>query len=228
MSTTTARLGLIKPDATEFMDDGLTDFNANADKLDQHAGFFQCTSSTRPASPWRGLVIEETDTDKIWRYNGTTWVLHGGKLPTCLVRKTSDQSLTNSTGTQITLQSLDSNYLSDANDFTLASNQVTIKKAGFYMVNFAIAFAATASGGTRKGYVFYNNDSNPFISAEIDKGTTSNNGTVLHGSRLLKANADDFLRLFGQQNSGGSLNVIGADASGIMGTSLSVTWVRAA
>jgi hypothetical protein len=33
-----------------------------------------CTSSTRPASPFDGQVIYETDTDKTLVYNGTSWV----------------------------------------------------------------------------------------------------------------------------------------------------------
>lgn len=34
-----------------------------------------CTSSTRPASPYEGQVIYETDTDKTLVWNGSAWVL---------------------------------------------------------------------------------------------------------------------------------------------------------
>jgi hypothetical protein len=34
-----------------------------------------CTSSTRPASPFEGQVIFETDTDRLYVYNGTAWVI---------------------------------------------------------------------------------------------------------------------------------------------------------
>jgi hypothetical protein len=34
-----------------------------------------CTSSTRPASPFEGQMIYETDTDRVLVYNGTAWVL---------------------------------------------------------------------------------------------------------------------------------------------------------
>lgn len=33
-----------------------------------------CTSSTRPASPFEGQAIYETDTDLMFIYNGTMWV----------------------------------------------------------------------------------------------------------------------------------------------------------
>ena len=32
-----------------------------------------CTSSNRPASPFEGQMIYETDTDKVLVYNGTAW-----------------------------------------------------------------------------------------------------------------------------------------------------------
>lgn len=37
-----------------------------------------CTSSTRPASPFEGQVIYETDTDFMKVYNGSAWVTVGG------------------------------------------------------------------------------------------------------------------------------------------------------
>jgi hypothetical protein len=33
-----------------------------------------CTSTTRPASPYEGQVIYETDTDRILFWDGTTWI----------------------------------------------------------------------------------------------------------------------------------------------------------
>jgi hypothetical protein len=34
-----------------------------------------CTSSTRPAVPFEGQMIFETDTDRLYIYNGTAWVI---------------------------------------------------------------------------------------------------------------------------------------------------------
>jgi len=34
-----------------------------------------CTSTTRPASPYEGMVIYETDTNKTYVYNGSAWVM---------------------------------------------------------------------------------------------------------------------------------------------------------
>ena len=38
-----------------------------------------CTSSTRPASPFEGQAIFETDTDRMLIWNGTTWVIPNQK-----------------------------------------------------------------------------------------------------------------------------------------------------
>ena len=37
-----------------------------------------CTSSTRPASPYEGQAIFETDTDRMLIYNGTAWIVING------------------------------------------------------------------------------------------------------------------------------------------------------
>lgn len=72
MPTNTARLGLIKP-ATSGEAVDVSQLNTNADTIDQHIGFRQVTSGTRPATPFRGLMIEETDTGKLLWWNGVTW-----------------------------------------------------------------------------------------------------------------------------------------------------------
>ncbi|KND38489.1 hypothetical protein [Streptomyces acidiscabies] len=68
--TNTSRLGLYKPDG----DDNVnveTDLNDNYDLLDIAVGTTICTSSTRPASPYEGQAIYETDTGHFYLSNGT-------------------------------------------------------------------------------------------------------------------------------------------------------------
>lgn len=43
-------------------------------KVGALGGILRCTSSTRPASPWEGMTIYETDTDKSYQYSGSAWV----------------------------------------------------------------------------------------------------------------------------------------------------------
>lgn len=225
MPTTTPRLGLLKKTDGEYVD-VTTDLAENWDKIDEAINGTLCTSGTRPATPWTGQRIIETDTLKELLWDGSQWVIWGGKVPSCIVRKTSNQSIATTTGVQITLDSLDSNYLSHSSDFELDSNSLKFKKPGFYMVHGAISWAATANTGSRKGYIFYNADAVPFISVEVDKAAT-NIGNSLHMQRILRvANVDDYVRLFGYQASGSNLNCIGADTGTIMGTCLEAHWIR--
>lgn len=71
MPTTTSRMGLTKPDPGEIQD--ITQLNTNADKLDLYNGLHICTSGTRPAAPWSGLVIYETDTQARLFWDGSAW-----------------------------------------------------------------------------------------------------------------------------------------------------------
>ena len=78
MATTTTKLALTKPDGTDLVD--IAVLNANADKIDTASGAFICTSTTRPASPWNGQLIFETDTLNalVYRTSTTSWGIVGG------------------------------------------------------------------------------------------------------------------------------------------------------
>lgn len=75
----TSRLALVNidpnPTTGDFVDP--TVLNANNAKTDAAAGAFPCTVATRPASPWHGQLIRETDTGRVYVRNTTagTWDL---------------------------------------------------------------------------------------------------------------------------------------------------------
>lgn len=76
MATTTTKLSLIKPDLTDIVD--VSNLNDNADSIDAAVGFTLCTNATRPASPWAGQVIFETDTGSSFVWDGDSWEAAGG------------------------------------------------------------------------------------------------------------------------------------------------------
>lgn len=81
MATSTSRLALTKPVTSENYDVSI--FNANADKVDAAAGFQPVTSTTRPAAPYSGQAIRETDTGKLYVHAGTVPASAGWKqVPT--------------------------------------------------------------------------------------------------------------------------------------------------
>lgn len=64
--------GLRKPTGPEAAD--VADINFNADRINSYGmGAFECTSGTRPAAPWAGLQIFETDTKCTLVWDGTAW-----------------------------------------------------------------------------------------------------------------------------------------------------------
>lgn len=71
----TSRLALNKPNPDPVTGDivDITKLNENADKIDGAISATVCTSSTRPATPFQGQIIAETDTNKLYVRIGTTW-----------------------------------------------------------------------------------------------------------------------------------------------------------
>ena len=76
MATTTTKLGLTKPDVVDVVD--ISELNTNADEIDAAVGFTVCTNATRPASPYTGQSIFETDTGDSFIWDGSAWQPGGG------------------------------------------------------------------------------------------------------------------------------------------------------
>lgn len=76
MATTTPRILLTKPDPDPVTGDDvdISVLNANADKIDSVISAMPCTNATRPASPFGGQIIYETDTKRAFIWSGTTWL----------------------------------------------------------------------------------------------------------------------------------------------------------
>lgn len=81
MSTITARGNIVKPADSEAADNDV--INANYDQISLYGmGPYVCTSGTRPADKWVGTYIYETDTKKIYMWDGTNYVKQGGPVST--------------------------------------------------------------------------------------------------------------------------------------------------
>lgn len=79
-STTTTRLALVKPTAgTAEPVNVTTQLDDNWDKVDAVVGLTVVTSSTRPAAPWQGQTIYETDTGRPYFHNGSAPASGGWK-----------------------------------------------------------------------------------------------------------------------------------------------------
>jgi len=74
MSTTnTTNLGIAIPVPGSGEPFLVSAYNAAISTLDGGVGFTICTSGTRPASPYTGQVIFETDTASSFIWDGSAW-----------------------------------------------------------------------------------------------------------------------------------------------------------
>lgn len=71
MATTTARLGLRKPASGDTVN-VVTDIDNAMDTLDSVVGMTDCTSTTRPSTPFKNQLIRETDTGSYYVSNGSS------------------------------------------------------------------------------------------------------------------------------------------------------------
>lgn len=84
-----------------------------------------CTSTTRPASPYEGQTIYETDTDLLRYWNGSAWKITAGLMPTCIIKTSTAQTgIAPNTWTKLTFAS----HTTDVNNggFTISSGGITI------------------------------------------------------------------------------------------------------
>lgn len=224
MGTTTPRLGMYKAAGGEALD-VVTGVNNNLDKLDLDASIRVVTSGTRPSTPFTGQRIYETDTLKILIWDGSAWQIIGGNVPTCLCRLTSNQSIPNASDTLITFNSLD--YLSDSTDFSLSSGVLTINKVGIYLVSANVGWESSTGTGRRRIAGLFNTGSNKFMSAEVTKDSATSFSVSTVASRLIRVSSvGDEIRIFANQSTGGSLNVVGPDTSTIAGATLGMHYIR--
>lgn len=94
LSATVIPSGLVSTDANNNVATG-TD-----SKLYARTSLVTCTSGTRPASPFTGLVINETDTGFQRIYNGTSWVFTPGQIIK-YGEDNRDKTWTNTPGTAV-------------------------------------------------------------------------------------------------------------------------------
>lgn len=135
-----------------------------------------CTSSTRPASPYEGQVIYETDTDKIMVWDGSAWViLSAPKPPTVSLYNTTDQALT---GAQYNTLSFNSERWDTNGMHSTSSNtsRITIPSgwAGYYLFTANIVTTTSQSSIT-----FLRNGTDRFYLDAATSGPSQANATAI-------------------------------------------------
>jgi hypothetical protein len=82
-----------------------------------------CTSTNRPASPYDGQVIYETDTDRAMVYNGTSWVvLSTGRTNPSGFDLLTSGSFTTSSGVSLPINTFTSTYVNYKLNINITAN----------------------------------------------------------------------------------------------------------
>lgn len=119
-------------------------------------GRLPVTAATRPAAPFDGLRIEETDTGRLWRHDGVDWRYEnrpGGDHPACIYRTTA--AITGWPGGQVfggspVLESLSDTtmFATTAGSGTAAGHRVTVNQPGRYRVALSLGVEYLPAGST--------------------------------------------------------------------------------
>ena len=120
--------------------------NVEQGLVDAHNFSVICTSTTRPASPFAGQIIYETDTTLRYVWNGTTWATPNTlQIPPVCIRVRSGQVFSDSALTAFAFSSaasLDTNSMSST---SVNNTRTTATTAGVYQV---CASVDVTAGGT--------------------------------------------------------------------------------
>jgi len=102
-----------------------------------------CTSSTRPATPYEGQMIYETDTDKVLVYNGSAWIFpNSAAVAIFQDQRSSGTSHGNLTAGAFTKRTLNTTVVNNITGCSLASSVITLT-AGSYLISAYATFYRT-------------------------------------------------------------------------------------
>lgn len=185
-------------------------------------GTIICTSSTRPASPFEGQTIYETDTDRTLTYNNTAWVSPSTTFrpPMCRVYRAAALSHTG-TGTFQTI-AFDTESFTQTESGMWSSGtptRVTPQTAGVYLVTANVNFNTNATGVRGLG-LYKNGTVNPFAYQDAAGSASLSNGLFLSGT--VNLSVGDYVQPLVFQNSGGNLAYVAGNGEQV---SFSVTWM---
>lgn len=161
-----------------------------------------CTSATRPASPVEGMIVNETDTDRILRYSGTAWQILAGKQPYVRVYHSASQSVTATTSLLFDSETSDTDGFHSTVSNT---SRLTVPTGldGLYAITAGVFWQQNSTGGRS---VRLKLNGTTYIAANVTPGATG--ADVLQGVTTLYALvAGDYLEVEVSQDSGSTLSV---------------------
>lgn len=126
-------------------------------------GTLVCTSSTRPSPAYAGQRIVETDTMRELAYDGSAWLIVGGKIPRAHAYLTNQAAIPASTATSVPFNA--DRYSSGIHDADTSQTDFTIQtgEAGLYRLTANLIWLGHESQtGTRAVWFEVNSDGTRF------------------------------------------------------------------
>lgn len=189
----TTRAKLEKAEDGEFADQDV--LNRNFDTIDSLLGAQSVTSTTRPAAPFIGQRIWESDTKQERTWNGTTWIWSGGIRPNArLTRRGGLQSGITAAAFTVKLDTVDYNFggLTAVADTapvgTVTDHWLQVGEDGWYDVTLGIYLTGGVAPSSVNVYLRKRNNANAFI-ADYDI-TSVIKATSLDEKRITNARID--------------------------------------
>ncbi len=109
-----------------------------------------CTSSTRPTAPYEGQMIFETDTDRMYVWNGSAWV-----IPNQTTQNPTGLELITSATFSGTTNNVPYIFSSTYDNYRVVINNMTIGAAGYFsfrMLNGTTAFGSAQYYSAARGF----------------------------------------------------------------------------
>lgn len=166
-------------------------------------GTIICTSSTRPASPFEGQTIYETDNSRQLVWDGSAWVSPSVtyRPPMCKLTRGSNQTIANNI---ITVVAYDTAAIdTDSMATTGASAKITANTAGVYAVGYTVLWGSTSTVGYRQAWVTING-SGRYAGSTIYPLNSGTGAWFITGSDIVELSAGQYVDLRVVQASGGN------------------------
>jgi len=171
---------------------------------------FTCTSSTRPALPFVGMVIFETDTLRGRQWDGVSWKLSGSRSPVAKLRATTIRAAGNAAWLATTFDTADEdtwNSFSGGNP-----TRLTCQEAGVYNIEGTAGFVGgtgSRGAGLRKNLTGASGPTHGTVLTASNVNWSHKVPVTANGVRLA---VGDYMELVNISSAGGNLVIEDGDS----------------
>ena len=170
-----------------------------------------CTSATRPSSPYQGQTIYETDTKRIYAYNGSAWEYVVGGTPLYAARIYGNTTLAAGGSWTVLSSWTGTNY--DYNSNIATTGIYTVPLTGMYEVSMHAGFSGNSNPHNITVAVYVNGVIASLGVQVVDTGATAGVALRANVHDILVLNAGDTVRPYVYNGGGNAAAAIGTSTA---------------